>query len=270
MKVNPEDRIVPATPSRSRLFTTLALTAVVTFVGAWIALPEFQDFARQEIYGAARLIGVALPEDSFAPVYKRLGMTPLAGGLAASSKISDSLTKLAEEPCDKKAIFALGEALIANHEERNAANAYSGFAGACSNGEGEHYRAAQILFQLGDNEKVVALTDALILKNPTAPDYRYLRGRALAGLKRYDEALVDYASTIKLQSNPLNLRDAVFTEMANIFLADGRPCEAAATISAWIALNPDMRNTTASRKLIEDYKAQGCREPSPQSDSNRL
>jgi len=32
-----------------------------------------------------------------------------------------------------------------------AANAYLGFAAACPDGEGEEYRAAQILFLLGDS-----------------------------------------------------------------------------------------------------------------------
>jgi tetratricopeptide (TPR) repeat protein len=270
MKLDLEDRIVPATSSQGSLFMTMAITAVIALVVAFVALPELRDFARQEAYAAASLAGLAPADNGFGAVYKKLGMAPLPSGLAASYKISPNLAKLAEEPCDKQAIFALGEALVANHEERNAVAAYMGFAGACPNGEGDLYRAAQILFQLGDSEKVVATTSELILKSPGVPDYRYLRGRALAGLKRYDDALADYASTIRLQHDPRTLRDGVFTEMANIFLASGRPCEAAATIAAWIALVPATRNTPAVRSMIEEYKAHGCREPTPSSDLNKL
>jgi tetratricopeptide (TPR) repeat protein len=270
MKLDLEDRIVPATSSHSNLFMTLALTAFIAAVVALIALPEFRDFARQEAYAAASLAGFAPADNGFGAVYKKLGMAPLPAGLAASSKISPNLAKLAEEPCDKKAIFALGEALTADHEERNAANAYAGFAAACPDGEGEQYRAAQILFQLGDSEKVIAMASELILKSPGIPEYRYLRGKALAGLKRYDDALVDYASTIRLEHNPGTLRQAVFTEMANLFLASGRPCEAAATIAAWIVIAPATRNTPAARTMIEEYKAHGCRQPTAPSDLNKL
>ena len=54
--------------------------------------------------------------------------------------------------CDKAGpcatLVAFGEALLAAHEGRNAANTYLAFAAICPNGEGEQNRAAQILFQL--------------------------------------------------------------------------------------------------------------------------
>src|ERR1700739_9807 len=134
MKLDPEDRIVPATSSRSHLFLTLALTALIGAVAAWLPLPELRDFAREEAYRIASVAGLAPADNGFASVYERLGMAPLAAGLATLPKISRQLAKRAQEPCDKKAIFALGEALVAEHEERSAANAYAGFAAACPNG----------------------------------------------------------------------------------------------------------------------------------------
>src|SRR5215831_19113172 len=117
---------------------------------------------------------------------------PLPAKVLASSKVSSGLARLAREPCDKAAIFAFGEALFAAHEERTAAEAYVAFANACPNSEGEENRAAQILFQLGDSEHVIPLTDNLIAKNPVVANYRYLRGKALANVKRYAEAVDDY------------------------------------------------------------------------------
>jgi tetratricopeptide (TPR) repeat protein len=270
MKLDREDRIAPAASSPNHALITAALTAAIAAVVAFIAFPELRDYAWRQTHRVASSVGLVPADNEFAGVYKKLSMAPLPADLAASSRISPHLAKLATEPCDKKSIFALGEALIVEHEERGAANAYLGFAAACPNGEGEEYRAAQILFQLGDNEKVITIASGLVLISPGIADYRYLRGKAMAGVKRYDEALADYASTIKLSNAPHNLREGVFTEMANIYLSIGKPCEAAATILAWVAIAPTTRNTPAIHTMIEEYKAQGCQQNAAPPDLDKL
>jgi hypothetical protein len=59
-----------------------------------------------------------------------------------------------------------------------------------------------------------------------------------------------------------NLRDVgewVFVEMANLYAAVGRPCDAASAIMAFVAVDPGSRNTGQARKMIEVYSAKGCR-----------
>jgi tetratricopeptide (TPR) repeat protein len=270
MKLDDEDRPVRVLDSYSRPFLSAALVIVVACAAAFAFLPEFGDYAKGLVFALGDAVGIRPPEDEYSAAYKRLGISPLPAKLLASSKISSGLARLAREPCDKAAIFAFGEALLAAQEGRTAADAYFAFAAACPNSEGEQNRAAQILFQLGDSEKVIAITDALIANNPTIASYRYLRGKALANVKRYAEAVDDYKSTIELQKAPRDVGEWVFVELANIYAAIGRPCNAAVTILAWAAIDPSVRNTLKTRKMVEEYSAKGCAQNPPPTDIKKL
>ena len=263
MQLDSQQRTSPAPRPESRVFAIATVIAVLVAGLALVAIPELRDPATRLGRSAASLVGVAAPVGDFTEVYTRLGIAPLPASVAASDRIAANLAILAREPCDGKAIAALGEALVKQRAERSAAEALLGFAQACPNGDGARFRAAQILYTLGDNAKVVTILDPLIAKTPGVVNYHYLRGQALAAAERYREALADYASTIELQKNPASLYEKVFREMANIFLATGEPCKAAETILAWIAIAPATRNTPAARKTVDEYAAQGCRPAAP-------
>ena len=263
MQLDTRDRPVPELKSESRSFGMAALAMIVLGVaGATVAVPQARDAAKGLLFTVREGLGLG-PPDAYAAVYRHLAIAPLPASLRASSQISSGLERLVREPCDKTAIFAFGEGLLAVHEQRRAADAYIGFAAACPNGEGEQYRAAEILFQLGDSEKAIANADSLVTRNPAIAAYRYLRGKARAGAKRYAEAIEDYKSTIELQKNPRDVGDWVFVEMANIYAAMGRSCDAAATIMAWIAIDPSVRDTPTARKKAEAYAGQGCERDRP-------
>src|SRR5262249_26085579 len=117
---------------------------------------------------------------------------------------------------------------------------------------------------------VIAITDALITGDPGIASYRYLRGRALANAKRYDDAVEDYKSTIELYKNPGDIGEWVFAELANIYATMGRPCDAVATILAWVAIDPSVRNTLSARKRVEAYSAKGCAPDRPPESERRL
>jgi tetratricopeptide (TPR) repeat protein len=270
MNLDREDRIVPPLKSDSRPFLSAGLVVAVLFGAAFAFFPEFRDYAKGLAFAMGDAVGIRPMQDEYSAAYKRLGITPLSPTLLASSKISSSLGRLAREPCDKTAIFAFGEALLEVHEGRRAADAYFAFAGSCPNGEGEQNRAAQILFLLGDSEKVITIADALIANNPSVGSYRYLRGKALANVKRYAEALEDYKSTIALQKNLRDVGEWVFVELANIYAAMGRPCDAAATILAWAAIDASVRNTFKTRKIVEEYSAKGCAQAPSSTDIKKL
>jgi tetratricopeptide (TPR) repeat protein len=252
--------------SRPFLSAVLVIvTAAVASAVLFTTIPEVRDEmkglaeeAKRLAFVAAEAMGVGPPEERYAAVYARLGIPRLSASLLASSKISSSLERLSQERCDKKAIFAFGEALLEADEGRLAAQAYLGFDASCPNGEGERYRAANILFDLGDNDKVIATVEPLIAANPTNAFYHYLRGRARAGLKRYPEAIDDYKSTIGLMKNFRDVGEWVFVEMANLYAAMDRPCDAASAIMAFVAVDPASRDTGQARKMIEVYSAKGC------------
>lgn len=260
MKLDPQDRVIPEfTPDRRSYFVPAALAiAIVACVIGLAVFPQARDYAVGLVFAAGEALGVKLPGDTYGAVYQRLGIAPLPARLLASSRIASGLERLAREPCDKTAIFAFGEGLLAANEGRKAADAYAAFAASCPNGDGEQYRAAEILFLIGDTEKVIAITTALVDRNPAVVPYRYLRGKAFAGAKRYAEAVEDYKSTIELQKDPRNIGDWVFVEMANIYAAMNRPCDAVTTILAWVAIDPSTRDTMNARKMVEAYSAKGC------------
>jgi len=270
MKLDNEDRPVRTLKSDGHPLLSAAVVIAVACAVAFATLPELREYAKGLAFALADAVGVKPPEDEYSAAYKRLGISPLSAKLLASSKISSNLARLAREPCDKPAMSAFGEALLAAHEGRTAANAYFAFAGICPNSEGEQNRAAQILFQLGDSARVIAITDALIAKNPTVSSYHYLRGKALANVKRYAEAVEDYKNTVELYKNPRDVGEWVFVEMANIYAAMGRPCDAAMTILAWVAIDSSARNTLKARKMIEEYSAKGCPQNPAPTDIKKL
>jgi len=88
--------------------------------------------------------------------------------------------------------------------------------------------------------------------------------------KRYAEAVDDYKSTIELQKAPRDVGEWVFVELANIYAAIGRPCDAAVTILAWAAIDPSVRNTLKTRKMVEEYSAKGCAQNPAPTDIKKL
>jgi aspartyl protease family protein len=266
MELAPQDRPVPVVASEGRSIWFAALAIATLCVAAGFALiPQARDSVRGVIFAARDAFGFG-PPDAYGSVYQRLHMAPLSARLRSSAQISSGLEQLAREPCDKRAIFALGEGLLATHEMRPAVDAYAGFAAACPNGDGEQYRAGEILLQLGDNQKAITIADGLVTRNPAVGAYRYLRGKALAGAKRYAEAVEDYKSVIELQKEPRKLGDWVFIEMANVYAAMGRPCDAATAILAWVAIDPSTRDTPDVRKKAAAYAPQGCAQDRPPAD----
>jgi len=263
MELAPQDRLVPeAKPEgRSAWFAALAI-ATIGVAGVLALIPQARERAREVFFAAREGLGLG-PPDTYSAVYQRLHVAPLPARLRGSAQIASGLERLAREPCDKTAIFSLGEGLLAAREGRTAADAYLAFAAGCPNGDGEQYRAAEIFILLGDSPKAITIAEDLVTRNPAVGAYRYLRGKALADAKRYAEAVEDYKKTIELQKDPRRLGDWVFVEMANIYAAMGRPCDAATTILSWVAIDPSARDTPDARKKAEAYAAQGCGQNRP-------
>ena len=159
MKFTDEDRPVRPLTSDGRPFLSAALAIAVACGVAFAALPELRDYAKRLAFVAGDVVGIRPWEDEYSAAYKRMGIPRLSAQLLASPKISSSLARLAREPCDKAAIFAFGEALLAAHEGRLAADAYFAFAASCPNSEGEQNRAAQPLPQFSFPVKIVSEQD---------------------------------------------------------------------------------------------------------------
>jgi hypothetical protein len=79
----------------------------------------------------------------------------------------------------------------------------------------------------------------------------------------------EYKSTINLSPSPRQVGEWVFLELANLYAALERPCDAAQTIVSWVAIDPAARNTARAHKLVETYAARGCA-VAPKPDSSSL
>jgi clan AA aspartic protease (TIGR02281 family) len=224
---------------------------------------NIKAYALNRLYELAQAIDIDLPEEAgnpdskFAALYKRLGIAPLPARLEHERDINRGLGRLLQETCDKQAIYSLGEALRNSGNSRIAANSLLGYAASCGNGEGDKYAAANILYSLADYDQVIMIMTDMIAAKPAIADYRYLRGAALAGAKRYSEALTDYANTIELHDNQRNIGEWVFLEMAEAYASLKQYCLAITPIQTWMALDPSNRDTLKTRRLMLDYSKQG-------------
>ncbi len=256
MQLDPLDR-VDATRDRNPAPRLLigALTLLGFSILAFALLPGLRNSALRG-YASTGLPGAT--SDRFNALYKRLGVAPLSAAQEVSADLSPKLERLAKAPCDKSGVYALGDALAKAGEARTAAEIYAGFAASCANSVEVESRAARLYLSLGDYEKALSHAGKIIEAQPGDSNYHYLRGQAYAALKRYEEALPDYQKTIELFKEPLKLREGVFIEMANIYLALGKPCDAAKTILIWIGLDPKARATFQALRKAQEYAGRGC------------
>jgi tetratricopeptide (TPR) repeat protein len=260
MEIERGERIVPPHSTGKKRFSTGAAVAVAGALAvALVTFPDLRDFLRREAYSAASAVGAPTPADEYAPVYARLELEPLRAGLVASPKVAGPLAKLLREPCDKRAVAALADSLILEGEERVAARAYRGFSAACPDTAIEKGRAGELFLRIGETHAALAIADALISEQPIFADFHYLRARALFAAKRYDAAIGEYKTTIELFHDRARVHERLFVELANAYVAVGKPCEAAFTLFSWIALDPTRRSTQGARKRVEEYGALGCR-----------
>jgi len=258
MFVDDGDRITPKPKSAAGLAPRLALGLFVVAGLALLAVPSWRESAERTALDAGALVGLEAAQDRYAPLYKRLGVETLPPDIFGLPGVSVSLDRLANERCDRSAIFDLAQKLDAGHEPRIAAEAYFGFAATCPNSQTEERQSASLFLEVGDLKKSIAIADDLVAKNPAVADYRYVRAKALASAGRNEEALADYKSFIELTRNRRDIGEWVFTEMANVFMALGQPCDAGASIAAWVGIDPLNRNTSRAQKLRDEFLARGC------------
>ncbi len=190
----------------------------------------FHDRATRTFYALEEASGFAPSQQQFAATYRQLGISALPARLFAGDRVASSLTRLAHEACDHQAIGSLASAFASGGEQRLAASALMGFSLSCHGSENEQAAAGQLFLQLGDAEKALAVANALTSAKPEIANFHYFRGKALVAAGRGAEAVNEYKSTINLSPSPRQVGEWVFLELANLYAALERPCDAAQTI----------------------------------------
>ena len=263
--VSPGERLVPEVPSSdgsTRILVLFAAAIVLSILGF-----TFSDRATRALYAIEEASGLAPSQQQFAVTYRQLGISVLPTRLFTEDRVANSLARLAHEACDHQAIGSLANALAMEGEQRLAASALMGFGLSCRNSENEEAAAGALFLQLGDAEKALAVANALTSAKPDIANFHYFRGKALIAADRRTEAVNEYKSTIDLSQSPRQVGEWVFLELANLYAALDRPCDAAQTIMSWIAIDPVTRNTARAHKLVETYAARCAVAPKPDSRS---
>lgn len=199
-----------------------------------------------------------VPDDeALASIYKRLKIKPIPSRLLSNKKIAESLTELSDAPCDKRAIFKLGNQLAGQNKRRLAANVFLGFSRTCANSEGELRVAANLLYDLGDYEAVLPLADELVSRRPEIGQYYYLRAQTFSSLGQHLNAVGDFSSAIGALDDLKRVNTKVFMQLARSYAELSKFCQAMNTLQTFVYVEPEKRDTSAMRMLISRYADKG-------------
>ena len=253
-----EDRIggVPQ-KKRVNIFGNLGLVAFL-IVCALVAMPYFDavawvDWGRR---GFVTMFHGGAADSEFATVYSQLGLAPFSVGLAQQGDILPHLRSLSSAPCDQSAMSKLADSLDLAGYRRDEADALLQFDRFCR-GDDFQYRAADILFGLGDYRAARVISDQLMKRTPSNPQLHYLRGQILQKMHLYQESLEDFITAVELADDPKSITSDLFYDTADVYANLGHFCEAMTAIQNWIIFSPVERDTASTRETIDHYSSRG-------------
>jgi aspartyl protease family protein len=170
---------------------------------------------------------------------------------AAANEVHRLEGQLDKEPCDRRKIIQLGEAMLGAGDGRGTLRRAEAFFQRC----GDHPRLRWLTYeahkQLSEWDEAAGEATKLIQSNPYDADFRGWRGLAYEEKGDLDRASEDYRQALVLKPRfadlPLNL--------ANIYERQGKPCDAILPLSQVIFYHPEAANVGALRGRIEEIGA---------------
>ena len=110
---------------------------------------------------------------------------------------------------------------------------------------------------LGNYQKALELSDQLVQYDPASPNYRFERGKSYEGMQRFDKALIDYITTLGLFKKIENVAAVQFYEIASMYAALNRFCEAATPLETYLSFDYPKRKSQQIDNLIAEYRNKG-------------
>jgi aspartyl protease family protein len=158
---------------------------------------------------------------------------------------------LDKEPCDRRKIIQLAEAMLRAGDGRGTLHRADAFFQRC----GDHPRLRWLTYeahkQLSEWTEAAAEATRLIDADPYDADFRGWRGLAYEEKGDLDRAAEDYRQALvlkpRLSDLPLNL--------AGIYERQGKPCDAILPLSQAVFHHPEAANVMALKGRIEDLGA---------------
>jgi clan AA aspartic protease (TIGR02281 family) len=189
---------------------------------------------------------------------ERLGIS-LPDMVGGAFSVRSALDQLTREVCDQKAIFALGAALEKAGYRRESANAHIGFSKTCKGYAPSLRRAINVLLELSDYAAAIGVSTELVALEPLHDNGYFLRAVAHDRGGDAKKAIDDYITATQLYPDKDTIANASYFSMARLHDKLGQPCDAAASIASWVALNP-RNDSSQTRTAIAGFAAKGnCR-----------
>jgi tetratricopeptide (TPR) repeat protein len=193
----------------------------------------------------------------FSPVYAQLGIQPLPLNVESGEAISKRLEQLSREPCYKDGAIGLADALITAGYPREADTSLLSFAKRCGNSNEVLLRRHQALMKASDFANALDVANSLVASEPARAIYHHMRGQAHEQLKNYEAALGDYVASLQLAGPPSRVAGFVFYDIARMYAALGRFCDAITPVETFVAFDPPSRRTRQSVSMILEYSKKG-------------
>ncbi|APR85816.1 Hypothetical protein A7982_11165 [Minicystis rosea] len=172
---------------------------------------------------------------------------------AATADVRRLSEQLDKEPCDRRKIIELGEAMMRAGDNRGTLKRADAFLQKCGDYPRLRWLTYEAHKQLSEWNEAAAEATKLIESSPYDADFRGWRGIAYEQKGDLDRAADDFRQALLLKPRlgdlPINL--------ANIYERQGKPCDAIFPLEQAVYHHPDARNVGAIRTRIDGLMEKG-------------
>jgi clan AA aspartic protease (TIGR02281 family) len=184
--------------------------------------------------------------------YARTYEKPYDYGAAGGDvrRLSEQLDK---EPCDRRKIIALAEAMLRAGDGRGTLRRADAFFQKCGDYPRLRWLTLDAHKQLSEWDEAAAEATKLIESDPYDANFRGWRGLVYEQKGDLERAATDFQQALvlkpRLSDLPVNL--------AGVYEHMGKPCDAIVPLAQVAYYHPDARNVGAIRARIADLEAKG-------------
>ena len=154
-------------------------------------------------------------------------------------------------------MLGFADALMAAGYPREADTSLLGFAKRCGDSDAVELRRHKALLKASDFSNALAVANDLVGSDPVKATYRYARGQTYEQLRDFEGALRDYIVTVQLLGTPSRVAGFHFYDIARMYAALGRFCDAITAVETFVAFSPAARRTQQSVSMILEYSKKG-------------
>lgn len=197
-------------------------------------------YDRADIQRASEELGITLPDE----VMRR-------------PTVSKQLGALSRERCDREAAYRLSKALEDESYRREAAESLVGFSDNCGGYADGIRRAINLLLNISDYSRSIALADKLVGMEPNNDNGDFLRALAYQRSNQCEKAIADYSSAIELFGDKDRISSIGYESMSNCYEQLGQYCDAMLPIESWVALDPNKHDNDQTKSILRRLSNKG-------------